>query len=83
MVGVCIENGKYQACKNSQFVETTWYKRKRGRPPKKPGEELLKGKKRTFVFRPPKCQKKEINGENLLKARFYSRRGGNRRSYTL
>ena len=33
------------------------------------------------MFRPPKCQKKEINGENLLKARFYSRRGGNR-SYT-
>lgn len=45
MVGVCNENGKNQARKNSQFVETTWYERKRGRPQKKSGEEPLKGKK--------------------------------------
>ena len=49
---------------------------------KKPGEELLKGKERTLGFRhgptQPKWSKKELNKENLLKARSSSRRDGNR-----
>ena len=48
---------------------------------KKPGDEPLKGKERTLGFShgltQPKWPKKEINGEDLLKAQFSSRRDKN------
>lgn len=51
-------------------------------PKKKIWRRTIKGEKKDLCVQATKVSK-EINGENLLKARFYSRRGGNRRSYTL